>query len=518
MTAEASLTQDLSVTLSGLITSGSEMAGGEEAGEVCATSLETLTSSVTQVVAGLPLCLGEAVPSLPGGSDEPSSGGSGGDIIAGLPIDLGGLGSLTAPLTGILGESGSGPLGSITQPVENLLGGADGPLNLGDLGQITNILGDGSPLGNGSPLGTLAEPVNGLLNGVGGTLQSLAPELGTTLGSVVDSVAGLDLIDSGLTDISTPVFNTLNDTIMDVHFTLEVLSYEVGIPSVAHNLTDLGETIGLGKIGEDNLVTDILETPAALLTGGDALNLQETLTHVGDILETAPSLVTGLGEDLTTNPSLPSLGNVVESVLEGGGYPSRASNDYLIHLSAGEQTDQPLLSLHPLSTQPDHPQYIDIGLIDIPQGTVQVLAANLIGPSPDGPGESNVLPAIDLFAGPETDHTFADLNVLAPPSKDGSHPLDVGVLTSFPPTQLLVADLREGKLSGGLVDLLAGESSQDSLANLLDGPAGAPAAGIDDLIGDVTSLPALGDLGALVHGTGDTPMAAHGSGGGLGLV
>jgi hypothetical protein len=112
--------------------------------------------------------------------------------------------------------------------------------------------------------------------------------LGTDVGSVLDQ----------------PLADTANDIVADTHAFLETVGHEVGFNAAIHGITNLGNTVGLGEIGGDNLVTDVIELPGVVLGGGDiGAQLGDINTDIGDIVDAVPPIVTGLVQDLGDGPA-----------------------------------------------------------------------------------------------------------------------------------------------------------------------------------------------------------------------
>lgn len=132
--------------------------------------------------------------------------------------------------------------------------------------------------------------------------------LGDTNGNPADALYNLgqstilvgDFVNKATTALSQiadrPLTETANDLILDFHVLIEFATHDLGLTYTIDGLTVLGETIGLGKIGEDNLVTDVLNLPGTLLSGGDVLG---SIGHLGGHL---PDITDGLVHLLTEIP------------------------------------------------------------------------------------------------------------------------------------------------------------------------------------------------------------------------
>lgn len=100
-----------------------------------------------------------------------------------------------------------------------------------------------------------------------------------------------------------PVTTTANEVVLDFHNLLESATHQSGLTYVTHGITNLGETIGLGKIGQDNLLTDVLDLPGTALSGGDVVSSVGHLTgHLADITDAVSNIVTQIPLDLGSGP------------------------------------------------------------------------------------------------------------------------------------------------------------------------------------------------------------------------
>ncbi|WP_158807895.1 hypothetical protein [Beijerinckia sp. L45] len=134
------------------------------------------------------------------------------------------------------------------------------------------------------------------------TLQSddvaASPLAGSSLGSLTDLPNTTDdgnTSGAGLTDAA-------NTAVLDLHSNIEQTADTNGLIGSLHGVTGLGEAIGLGKIGQANLLTDVLSAPTAVLSGDTS-----TLHPAADatsIVATAENLATGTLSDAGVNPSI----------------------------------------------------------------------------------------------------------------------------------------------------------------------------------------------------------------------
>ena len=296
-----------------------------------------------------------------------------GSILSGLDIGDLGLGDLGLGNLG-LGDHGLGDVGP-------------GNLGLGDLGLGSLGLGD-IGLGNGES----------------------TPGTGST---------PLDLAGAGTTP--QPVFDVANAVIKDVHYTLEVLSHEVGLQNAIHGVTNLGETIGLGEIGaapgadgSSNLITDTLNLPGDIVSGnlnGGISNISHDLIdtvhgvsaivntvlfdgpHGNDLSNPVPEIISGLGNSLQNLPLL-TIDNGTTGGLLGGviGDLSHSSSGHLVDadvgpqqsnglvldLLAGQSSDGHTASVNAVDVGPNGPHLADLGLLTGGSNS-DGLAGNLLG-------------------------------------------------------------------------------------------------------------------------------------------
>lgn len=216
-----------------------------------------------------------------------------GDLLAGTGhgnggLDLGGLTQGLPETGGLLGHGPSGGLLDNGVPV---------------VGNLLESLGNGIAQSNGPGEGPLVAEVLNLplellgLNDSTGNLEGALHDTGVVVagaGTLVDALG--ENVGNAL---SQPLAITANDAVADVHAFLEVVSHEVALNSAIHAVTDLGNTVGLGEIGGDNLVTDLLEIPGVVAGGGDlGAQLGDINTDVGNILTGIPPIATGAVLDL----------------------------------------------------------------------------------------------------------------------------------------------------------------------------------------------------------------------------
>lgn len=275
----------------------------------------------------------------------------------------------------------------------------------------TNVEGNASA-GNsgssadGSASSSITDPV-----GVSSLVDNLLSPLG---GAVPLHLAGQDAV-------TQPILNVANSAILDVHNVLESLSDQTGTAEIVHGVTNLGETIGLGKLGAEpgaggnsNLLTDVLNLP------GDALNgdLGSSIDHIGtdlsnvvdatagvgnavlngsDPLNPIPELITSLGSDLQSTPLLTVGGTGAggDGLLNGNaGDLSHSSSGHLIDVGV-DGVGTPLgdgVALDLLSTPDGASSPIDVSAIDVGPNGPQLIDLTLNGDSGLGGGSQDGLP------------------------------------------------------------------------------------------------------------------------------
>jgi hypothetical protein len=257
------------------------------------------------------------------------------DAVSAIPVagnGLVGTGGVLTPATEILNqavldlhttlEDAGHQVPVLNTPIHAVTGLGE-TVGLGHIGEAGNLLTD-----------TLAVP-GSILNG--GGLASVNPvlaDLGHVLGAtdtLIGSVTGATNADGLLSPngLLAPVTNLANTAVLDVHMTLENLGHEIPLLNDAvHGLTNFGETVGLGHLGESgNLLTDAAALPGALLEGQGVGALSPILGDVGAVTSAADGLlsgVTGIVGNLGGGAEAPAAGSLlapvtaaVDSLLDG---------------------------------------------------------------------------------------------------------------------------------------------------------------------------------------------------------
>lgn len=331
------------------------------------------------------------------------------------------------------------------------------------------------------PLADVLQPVTSVLDGATGDASgSSLPIVGNLLqGGLAD---GSPLTLAGPEGAVQPVLDATNALIKDFHGNaLEAASHEIGASDLVHQVTNTGETIGLGEIGvltpsptdgHTNLVTDLLNAPGTLLGGG---GLGTVVSQVGadltDVVHAADGIVSSL---LNTPDGL----NIVPTLVQTVGHD--------------------LQSLPLLSVNGDGTGGSDGGLLDGLLGNLHGSDTGHLVDVNVGPEQPNGQ-SIDVLAAPTTgDHHTIDVSAVDV-GQNGPHLLDLNALTGSDGLNL-------PGLSGTGTDGLAG----NLLGNLnLGGLLGGGVASGNTTNAPVVSAPV--DVSAMVHDLISSPLATdHG--------
>ncbi|MCJ2012247.1 hypothetical protein [Methylobacterium sp. J-076] len=403
-----------------------------------------------------------------------------------------GSGSVLAPATGILNqavlnthatlEDAGHQIPVLNAPIHAVTGLGE-TVGLGHLGEAGNLLSDVSTL------------PGSLLNG--GGLASASPalaDLGHVLGSVDTLVGSLTgAADGGglLSPTGTlgPVTTLANTAILDLHTTLETIGHEVSpLNDAIHGLTNLGETVGLGHLGEGgNLLTDTAALPGHLL-GGEGLSALSPIlgdagpvaTATGGLLGGVTGIVGGLGGG--GESPLGGLGGV--GTLLGQGAPLQPAADAVNSLIDG---------VHANLEQVGH----DVPVLNDPVHSVIGLGNTL------GLGELG-----------QTSNLLTDAANLPGAIAGGDAPAAIGQAVSDAGHGLDAAGGVVGSVTGALSHAGSGAPADavgSLLGTLTGGLGGGDAAGTHPLVdigaGPTTATPAA-DVAVLTPGS-DAPHAVQ---------
>ncbi|MGU3475785.1 hypothetical protein [Methylobacterium sp. D48H] len=230
-------------------------------------------------------------------------------------VDVGAADEGGSPLPGALADTANQIVLDTHAQLENAghqVAALNGPLHgLTNLGETVGLghIGEGGNLIT-DLTGAVANPTDAgsvvpVLNDAG----QVAEAAGTLLNTVTAlPVAGNGLVGSGGT--LAPAVGILNQAVLDLHTTLEDVGHQVPVLNAPiHALTGLGETVGLGRIGEaGNLLTDTLAVPGSLLTGGGLGSATPVLADLGSVLEATDTLITSVTGAATAGGLLASGG------------------------------------------------------------------------------------------------------------------------------------------------------------------------------------------------------------------
>ncbi|MEH3148607.1 MAG: hypothetical protein PGN34_25540 [Methylobacterium frigidaeris] len=267
---------------------------------------------------------------------------------------------------GHLGEPGNLVTDAVNLPGEVLGGGGLGAAApvLSDLGAVTGAVGG------------LAQGVTGIAGGLADGDTSTGGLLAPVTGLLGGSGTGLGGNLLGQGGVLQPVGDVANTAVLDLHAGIEAIGHDLPLLNDAlHGLTNLGETVGLGHLGEPgNLVTDAVNLPGEVLGGNGPASLGEVAADVGAVAGAAGNLVgaaAGGGQ-----PGAP-LGGLLAPVtgLPGGG----AADHGLIEVGAGPTTPNPVADVAVASPSPQPAQAIQVSAIGVPADQPSLAGIHLLG-------------------------------------------------------------------------------------------------------------------------------------------
>ncbi|GEP12652.1 hypothetical protein [Methylobacterium gnaphalii] len=170
-----------------------------------------------------------------------------------------------------------------------------------------------------------------------GQLGSLGP-----ITSLIDTEVDLSSTQGATSGLLEPITEIANQTVLDFHAALENAGHEITpVNGPIHGLTNLGETIGLGKLGEpEHLLTDATALPQAVLGGGGLSSATPILNDVSNVLGVTDRLIgavtntTAGGNLLSSNGLLAPVSNLANTAvlnfhadIEGFGHDVPLLND-----------------------------------------------------------------------------------------------------------------------------------------------------------------------------------------------
>ncbi|MDF2119716.1 hypothetical protein PY365_29565 [Roseiarcaceae bacterium H3SJ34-1] len=270
-----------------------------------------------------------------GGTQAGGGSGTGGGTGAGGGAGDGHDGVASGIVAGLIGTGTIGTLNQVVRdanPAVDNVGqdagaahtaaaatGLDETIGLGHIGENHNLLTDVLHAPDDVLSGNVDGLVSNLADDVGNIVQSASDvlnDLGTDLasgqglldtGNIVESLGTL----TGGGTLHGGVFDILNHVVLDLDSGLKSVGSDLGLGGTVQGVTGTVETAGLGHIGGDNLVTDVLQVPGDLLNG----NVNGLLPDVSNVLDSAGGVVNGLVTDLTGSNGL--LGNGLLGDLTG---------------------------------------------------------------------------------------------------------------------------------------------------------------------------------------------------------
>lgn len=378
---------------------------------------------------------------------------------------------------GELGETSNLLTDAVNLPGAILTGNAPGGVAqvVTDVGHVADALGGvvgsatgildaaGGGLGAGTPGGGILAPVNSALSGLTGghDANPLDGLLGGLNGGAGSGLSGALL---GTNAPLQPVGDVANAVIDGVHATLEQVGHEVPVLNdPLHAVISLGNSAGLGQLGaSNNLLTDLVNLPGAVLTGNGAPAVAQVTDDVGHVADAAGGVLGsvagilpaagadghGTGTPLdgvlstvttvlgATNIGAPaSLGDNLLGGLAGGTSGEAGAGTHpLIDLAVGPTTATPVADLSVLTPSADPAHAVQVSAIGVSGDQPSLTTANLLtgaaeltgGTTAGGAGEATH-PLIDLSAGPTTATPVAEAAVLSPPA-DPAHAVQVSAI------------------------------------------------------------------------------------------
>ncbi len=174
----------------------------------------------------------------------------------------------------------NGPLHGLTALGETI--------GLGHLGENGNLLTDlGGVAANPADAGNLAPILND------------AASVATSANGLADTVAAAPAAGNGLVgsgSVLAPAETILNQAVLQTHATLEEAGHQNPVLNAPlHAVTGLGETVGLGHLGEaGTLLTDLSTLPGSVLGGGGLTSVSPVLTDLAHAFGATDTLVGSL--------------------------------------------------------------------------------------------------------------------------------------------------------------------------------------------------------------------------------
>ena len=96
--------------------------------------------------------------------------------------------------------------------------------------------------------------------------------------------------------------DTANAAVLNLHSALEQSADQNGFPGLVHGITGTGDSLGLGDLGGDNLLSTVLSAPAGLASGDTSL-LGHILPNATSVVSALEGLGSGTASDAGINPA-----------------------------------------------------------------------------------------------------------------------------------------------------------------------------------------------------------------------
>lgn len=272
------------------------------------------------------------------------------------------------------------------------------------------------------------------------------------------------IMDTTSDPTQSPVVQLENDTILDLHAAMESFSHSAGLNGSLHGLTNTGETAGFGRIGDDNLLTDALQAPAATENGATPNSEGSGLiVDAGHTVSAAGDLVSGAGSDLANPDIAQDIANGSADELLGDGSGS------MISAGVGQRGDAPIFNTGVLAAADDsNPISVSAG-----QGP-SILDAHALNhgvPSDLLSGDNSGDHLVTGEAGASGDYTVANAGILSDADSRSPIAAVIGNGTNLADASVL-QDSDAVETAGSVLDNVTGDPNAGD--HLVSGDAGSP--------------------------------------------
>jgi hypothetical protein len=318
-----------------------------------------------------------------------------------------------------------------------------------------------------------------------------------------------DLLNDQSDPAQDPAIAIENQTILGFHAALEALSHDTNTVAALHGLTDAGETVGLGKIGGDNLITDVAQIPGDTLDGANPItSVADLVTDAGQSTTAAGNFVQGVGTDL----GHPNLVNDVTDGLTGVALGDGSGSESLISANAGGTPidiapgNPNIVDANVLNGGDDHlvtgaagahggPTYADTGLLTNPDssspiGTEIGNGPNLVDATALGDSQlpQTLAPTFQALNGGPAGENIVNADGGSP---DGAPIADAGIFTTPDSSSPIGAELGNGQ------NIASVDALSQTAGHIVTGEAGMAGAS------------QLADAGVLTSPDAQTPVGAE---------